>query len=104
MSDLKTKLFSSAKPQVEETISLTINKIVTTRNPERVLLKCSEGDVFVFTNVFPKGVVPNINKPLKIEALIAEKGEYTNVISISYDAEDLGKFGMVSSFNNPVVL
>lgn len=104
MSNLLTKLRSSAKAQVEETVSITINKIVGTNNPNRVVMKCNEGDFFCFTNVFPQGLVPTINKPIKAEMVLREKGEYVNVISVTYNTEDLGKYNLVATYKNPVVL
>jgi hypothetical protein len=95
---------SSKKDIVEETVPITINKIVGTSNPLRMCMKCVEGDFFCFVNTFPNGVVPAINKPIKAEMVLREKGEYVNVVSVTFDMEQLGKFNLVSTYKNPVIL
>ena len=104
MANLLEKLKSVSKEQVEETVSITIKRICGTSNPDRVVLKCEEGDFFCFKQVFADNIVPNINKPIKAEMLLREKGEYVNVVSVTYDVEQLGKYNLVASFKNPVVL
>lgn len=102
---LLSKLQGSAKEApVEETVAVTINKVLATNNPLRVVLKTDKGDFFVFVSCFPSGRVPMINKPIKAEITLRERGEFVNVVAVSYDAEQLGKFGLVASFGNAVVL
>ena len=109
MADLLKRLQASLEKAnghgaAEETVPVTINKIVGTSNPLRVCIKCDEGDFFSFVSAFPGGKIPTISKPIKSELLLREKGEYVNVISVTYDTEQLGKFGLVASYGNPVVL
>jgi hypothetical protein len=106
MGQLLDALIAKSKEytSTEEETTLIINRIMGTKDPKKVIIKTNSGDFFIFTDAFPKGIVPVISKPLKTTALLRQKGEYTNIISISYDTEELGKYNMVSSYGNAVVL
>lgn len=104
MSKLFDKLNSKATVQNEESVDIIINRILATNNPQRVVMKCAEGDFFCFTNVFPKNIVPVVNKPIKATMLLREKGEYVNVVGVNFDTEQLGKHNLVASYGNAVVL
>ena len=105
MSTLLKKLQDSNKAKVaEESAKVVINKISSTSNPEKVILKCDEGDFFVFASAFPNKKIPVISQPIKAELLLREKGEYVNVISVSFETEQLGKYNLVATFGNAVVL
>ena len=104
MANLLEKCTAKATAQVEETVAITINKIVGTSNPLRVCMKCVEGDFFTFLNTFPGGVAPTINKPIKAEMVLREKGEFVNVVSVTFDTEQLGKHNLVATYKNPVIL
>lgn len=106
MSTLLKKLQDSNKAAkaTEESAKVVINKIASTNNPEKVILKCDEGDFFVFASAFPNKRIPVISQPIKAELLLREKGEYVNVIAVSFETEQLGKYNLVATFGNAVVL
>ena len=105
MSTLLKKLQDSNKAKVaEESAKVVINKISSTSNPEKVILKCDEGDFFVFASAFPNKKIPVISQPIKAELLLREKGEYVNVTSVSFETEQLGKYNLAATYCNAVVL
>jgi len=100
----KMQARNTKEPAKEETVNVTINRIVGTSNPLKVVMKCDVGDIFTYVSAFPNGKAPMIAKPIKAEVLLREKGEYVNVISITYDSEQLGKYNLVAGFGNAVAL
>ena len=105
MSTLLKKLQDSNKAKVaEESAKVVINKISSTSNPEKVILKCDEGDFFVFASAFPNKKIPIISQPIKAELLLREKGEYVNVTSVSFETEQLGKYNLAATFGNALIL
>ena len=96
--------FKDYAKREQEIVDVVITAIRGTKNPERVMLETKQGTFFAFTNSFPQGKVPVFNKQLAATVTLEENGEYINVVDVQYDTEQLGKFGLVATHGNAVVL
>ena len=89
----------------QETVEVVITNIRGTKDDRRVMIETVGGKTFfAFKNSFPEGVVPMFSKPINASITLEENGEYINVVSVHFDAEQLGKHNLVASYKNPVVL
>lgn len=111
MSDLLKKYAEKTKSYAkrpQETVDVVINNIRGTKDERRVMLDTTKGQFFAFKNSFPNSVVPVFSDTLKatITLELNKQGdtEFVNVVNIKYDAEALGKFNLVATHGNAVVL
>ena len=86
----KSKSLSTA---VVETAEVVISVIKDTKRSDTVMLVLKDGTtMFAFRNVFQGGIPVEISaEGLKAIISLVEKGEFINIVGISYSLEDLGK-------------
>ena len=107
MSDLLKKYAENTKTYAkrpQETVDVVITSIRGTKDDRRVMLDTSKGQFFAFKNSFPNEVVPVFSGTLKATITLEENKEFINVVDIQYNAEDLGKYNLVATHGNAVVL
>ena len=94
---------------VTETVSVTINKVLPTKDDRKVMLQTDKGTMFAWKDSI-KGIknVDALPNNFKAEVTLIEKtvGEQTfiNVTSVKIDLESLGKYGFVASIGAAVAL
>ena len=93
--------------RVTETTTLTVTRIASTKNADRVMVTTKEckDNIFVFRNCFPQGV-PTISGATSMDFTLAESkdGNHINVTEVTYDYADLGKYNFVATTGASVTL